>query len=234
MCIQQLTRQLILIKAITLIRRKPDLTVEAFQEYWLRRHVLAIKRLPGIRRYIQNHALAENYEQGTVAYDGIAELWGDDSRSFKSMAASNAYPLVQADEDRFIDRTSLALIFTSETVLQSPAPQAGGVKLMQLLLRRPGLSVEDFQSYWRMQHASLVLSLPGLAGYVQSPARPGGYNQDQKPLYDGLATLWFDSRVMFTQAMASEAYAAIMEDATNFLHPDGPTGLIFAEHIIVG
>ena len=223
-----------MIKAITLIRRKPDLTVEAFQEYWLHRHVPVIKCLPGIRRYVQNHPLPENYDRGTVVYDGIAELWGADSQSFKSMAASDVYPLVQADEERFIDCTSLALIFTSETVLQSPAPQPGGVKFMQLMQRRPGLSVEDFQSYWRMQHAPLVLTLPGLAGYVQSPTRPGGYRENRQPLYDGLATLWFDSRVMLTQAMASESYAAIMADATNFLHPDGQTGLICTEHIIVG
>ena len=71
-----------MIKATTLIRRKGGLTVREFQEYWRHDHIKVIERLPGIRRYVQNHSLPDNYAQGTPVYDGVAELWADDTRAF--------------------------------------------------------------------------------------------------------------------------------------------------------
>ncbi|MBF8269280.1 MAG: hypothetical protein HW386_989 [Gammaproteobacteria bacterium] len=223
-----------MIKAITLIKRNPGLTVREFQEYWRYEHIKVIERLPGIRRYVQNHPFSDNYDRGTPVYDGVAELWADNTRAFKDVAASEAYQYVQADEERFIDRESLALILTSEAVFKVESPQPGGIKYLEFLQRRKGMTVEDFQQYWLTQHGPLVLKLPSLRHYVQSPARPGGYSADHSPACDGLSSMWFDSREDFRQAMDSDSYATIIADRVNFLRHEEIQNLICAEHVIIG
>ncbi|OGT78001.1 MAG: hypothetical protein A3J35_07250 [Gammaproteobacteria bacterium RIFCSPLOWO2_02_FULL_52_10] len=223
-----------MIKAITLIRRKSGLTVREFQEYWRHEHVKAIARLPGIRRYVQNHPLPENYVIGMPVCDGVAELWGEDTRTFRDMASSEAYQRVQADEEQFIDRQSLQLILTSETVLNAGSPQPGGIKFLEFLQRRGGQAVEDFQHYWLAMHGPLVSKLSLLRRYVQSPARPGGYSADYAPAFDALSSMWFDAREDFQLTMESGPYATIIADRINFLRNEDISNLICEEQVIIG
>ena len=37
-----------------------------------------------------------------------------------------------------------------------------------LLKRKPGLSTDDFQAYWRTKHAAVIGTLPGIERYTQS------------------------------------------------------------------
>jgi len=223
-----------LIKAITLIRRKSGLTAREFKEYWRDEHVKVIKRLPGIRRYVQNHPLPENYSSGTPVYDGVAELWGEDTRTFKAMAASEAYQQVQTDEEKFIDRKTLELILTSETVLKDETLRPGGIKFLEFLQRRRGMTVENFQHYWLTRHGPLVSKLSLLRRYVQSPARPGGYSADYAPAFDALSSMWFDAREDFQLTMESGPYATIIADRINFLRNEDISNLICEEQVIIG
>lgn len=223
-----------MIKAVTLIRRKRGMTFLEFQDYWLQRHAVVIRRLPGIRRYVQNHPLPEHYDDRPPPYDGIAELWGDDTRAFRDMAASTAYQRVQADEEQFIDRSRMDLLLTSEIVLRDGAVTDGGVKLIDLLRRGPEWTVAAFQQYWRDQHGPLVLGLPAVRKYVQSPVRPGGYSAEHAPVCDGLSSMWFDSTADWGQTASTPAYAAVVADMANFTAADGHARLICRERLIVG
>ena len=42
------------------------------------------------------------------------------------------------------------------------------VKVVTFLKRKAGMSVEDFQRYWRTRHPEVVVRLPGVRRYVQS------------------------------------------------------------------
>ena len=50
-------------KVITLLKRRPDLSVEAFQEHWRTRQGPLLAKLPGLRRYVQSHALLQGYRK---------------------------------------------------------------------------------------------------------------------------------------------------------------------------
>jgi uncharacterized protein (TIGR02118 family) len=99
------------------LRRKPGMTLEDFQRYWLDVHApLVAERaeLLGIKKYIQVHtADLPEVHAGLQArnggspepYDGVAELWAE---SLESMASDD--PKVQQaaldlleDERNFID-----------------------------------------------------------------------------------------------------------------------------------
>ncbi len=77
-----------MVKVITFIKRKPGMPVEEFQGYWRTRHPEVVTRLPGVRRYVQSHTLLSAYQRGNPAYDGIAEVWADDTAALRAMTQS--------------------------------------------------------------------------------------------------------------------------------------------------
>ena len=101
-----------MIKAIYLIRRRPDLSTEDFHRYWREVHGAIAARIPGMRRYIQCHALDDGAE-----YDGAAEAWFDDMDAVRRAVASPEYAAAREDEGRFIDLDRTTLIFTEEVAV---------------------------------------------------------------------------------------------------------------------
>ena len=98
-----------MVKAIYLIRRKPGMSPADFHRYWREVHGAIAARIPGMRRYVQCHALDEVAE-----YDGAAEAWFDDMDAVRRAVASPEYAAARADEARFIDLDRTTLIFTEE------------------------------------------------------------------------------------------------------------------------
>jgi len=82
-----------MIKSISLLTRRPELSHDAFMRHWIDIHAPLAHALPGLRRYVQNHILDERERADIattpVAVDGIAELWYDDRAA---MDRANASP----------------------------------------------------------------------------------------------------------------------------------------------
>lgn len=111
-----------MIKLIYCIARKPELSVEEFQRYWRETHAPIAARIPGVRRYVQCHALPELYGGPMApAYDGAAEVWFDSHAAFMSAAGSPEVAAARADELHFIDHSRSALFFTEENVVVAGA-----------------------------------------------------------------------------------------------------------------
>ena len=144
------------IKIVYFFKRKPGISVEDFQAHWRTTHAELIAALPGIRRYVQNHTLPSAYRKGEPAFDGVAESWFEDTQVLKALASSPQYAAVLADEPRFIDRASMGSIITEEHVLKDgPVPQ-GGIKTVDLVTRKPPMSIDAFFKYWLEAHGPLV------------------------------------------------------------------------------
>jgi uncharacterized protein (TIGR02118 family) len=223
-----------MLKACTLFKRKPGMALEAFQEYWRTGHAEVVCGLPDIRRYVQSHPLLGGYRKGELIYDGVAEIWVDDTEALRRMSAAPAYRAVQADEEKFIDRASMALLLTEEHVIKDgPVPDGGGLKNIEFVTRQADLPVADFQAYWRGTHGPIAAQIPMIRRYVQSHTKLSGYGREIPPAYDGLAITWFDDIDAMRQSAKTEAFAATMADEPNFL-PGGPVPTIITrEHIIV-
>jgi uncharacterized protein (TIGR02118 family) len=101
-----------MVKAIYLIRRKSGMSTEDFHRYWREVHGAIAARIPGLRRYVQCHAIARDRD-GTE-YDGAAEAWFDDMDAVRRAVASPEYAAAREDEARFIDLERTTLIFTEE------------------------------------------------------------------------------------------------------------------------
>jgi uncharacterized protein (TIGR02118 family) len=223
-----------MVKVLTFIKRKPGLTVEDFQRYWLTRHPAVVTRLPGVRRYVQSHTLPASYRKGEPAWDGIAEVWADDTDALRAMTRSAANADVQADEAQFIDRTTMGLIVTEDHVVVEGAAGPDAVKAIEFLNRRPGASVDEFQQHWRERHGAILATIPGLRRCVLSATRRSAYAAGRTPTYDGATLMWFESPEALRTAAGSPVYAAAVADRAGFLAPGSPPFIMTREHVIVG
>jgi len=222
-----------MLKACTLIRRKSGMSVEDFQRYWRTTHAGIVTRLPGLKRYVQSHALPGGYRKGDLIYDGVAEVWVDDSAALRAMSASAEYTAVAADEANFIDRDSMALLLTDEHVIKDGPVPDDAVKNIEFVPHKRGMDIEAFQHYWRTVHGPIAAEIPVLRRYVQSHTRLAGYKRDPQPAWDGLATTWFDSVDAMRDSARTEAYARTREDEDNFLDTARVGFIITKEHVIV-
>jgi reactive intermediate/imine deaminase/uncharacterized protein (TIGR02118 family) len=96
------------IKSISLLTRKDGLTHEQFMKHWVEIHAPLAHAVPGLRRYVQSHIVAERTRADiptiAVDVDGIAELWYDDRAAMERAMASPEAKTLHADGALFIGR----------------------------------------------------------------------------------------------------------------------------------
>jgi uncharacterized protein (TIGR02118 family) len=105
------------------------------------------------------------------------------------------------------------------------------IKVVTCIKRKPGMSVEDFQAYWRARHPAVVVRLPGVRRYIQSHTRIAGYGKGE-PIYDGIAEVWFEDGKAMHALRGTQELAAVEADEVRFI--DRATTRVIAtdEHVI--
>ena len=223
-----------MIKALTYLKRLPGMPVEDFQKYWREEHPAVVKKLPGLRKYIQSHTRPAIYARSEPVYDGIAEVWFDDSAALKAIQGTPQMNAVQNDETNFIDRTKMGVILTDDHVIKEGKTKPGMAKGIGFIKRKPGMSPADFQQHWKEKHGPIGAALPGLRRYEQSHTRLSAYGRGKDPLWDGVSLLWFDDSKALKQAMQSKEFAIAKADDPNFLAPGDVPFIVTTEYLIVG
>jgi uncharacterized protein (TIGR02118 family) len=99
-----------MVKGIYIFRRLPEYSVEEFQRYWYEVHAEYWRNVPGVRRYVQNHALPEAYERShdptrdrRMTHDGWSEVWFDDLDAFRRALASPEREAAGEDGRKFLE-----------------------------------------------------------------------------------------------------------------------------------
>jgi uncharacterized protein (TIGR02118 family) len=223
-----------MVKVVAFFKRKSGMSVEDFQQYWRTTHADIVKRLPGLRRYVQSHPLLSGYKKGELPYDGLAELWYDNTDALRALADSKELQATQADEQNFIDRSTMGQIFTQEYVIKDGPIPPNGVKNVEFVPHKPGMSIEAFQKHWREIHGPLGASIPVVRRYVQSHTLLSAYKSGKTPVYDGVALTWFDDTQAMRVSATTPEYARTRADEANFLAPVTLPVIITKEHVIVG
>jgi uncharacterized protein (TIGR02118 family) len=208
-----------MVKIVAFFKRKPGIAVEAFDRHWGTRHAELVRRLPGLRRYVQNPTLASGYRRREPIYDGVAEAWFDDGEALRVSGASSEYAAVKADEASFLDGASLGSLITDEVVVVDGPEPMDGVKLIAFLNRRPDLDPGAFRAYWRGTHGPLAGKVPGIERYVQCHVAPGIYRAGREPVYDGVPISWFAGAEQLRASGSTTEYEAVRRDEANFLAP---------------
>lgn len=169
-----------MIRVTFLLRRKAELSLDDFQQYWRESHgplVASVADDLDMLRYVQVHTLGDHDHSRLagprapmeVPYDGVAEVWWRSKQALidatRSTSGRTADATLLADETRFIDLANSAVWFNYEYPQVNPTPEdlvasPGGnvVKLYFPLRHLESLSLEDAQHYWRTHHGPLIRS----------------------------------------------------------------------------
>ena len=98
-----------MLKTVTLLKRRSDLSHEEFRAYWREVHGPLVLRIPGVRGYVQGRPVATRGAEPD--YDGLAEVWYESARSRDDAFGSPEYQAVLDDERNFMGATTGDSIF---------------------------------------------------------------------------------------------------------------------------
>lgn len=212
-----------------LLHKRADLSPAEFRRYWRTSHADAARGLRGLQRYEQNHVVEAaqrgiDYARGPLEYDGISQLWFRDLAAMEAAFEPRAAEALTGDEARFMD--GVHIVAAARTAVIEPPSGAPLLKRMSLLTRTPGTSAADFEASWR-EHADLVRTMPGVAGYVQNVVVGRSLERDGKsgrldaeyadlPI-DGIVELWFADEQALQRAFDSPQGQRTMAHARTFL-----------------
>ena len=222
-----------MVKALSFFKRRAGMPVDEFQAYWRGRHPDVVTKLPGVRRYVQSPTRPAAYRSGEPVYDGIAEVWFQNTAAMHALRGTRELEAVQADEARFIDRSTMGLLITDDHVLKDDPTPAGAAKGVAFARRKPGMTVEAFQQHWREVHGPLGAAVPGLRRYVQSHTRPSAYERGREPAWDGVALIWFDDVAALRVATSTPEWDRVRADEVNFVAAGPVAFIVTTEHVIV-
>lgn len=77
----------LMLKFVVVLYRKPDLPVERFRSILRGEHGALAERLPGLRKYVQNH-VAPDATRNHPGWDAVVELYWDDRASMEAAWAT--------------------------------------------------------------------------------------------------------------------------------------------------
>jgi uncharacterized protein (TIGR02118 family) len=107
-----------MIKVIWIFARKPGLSVEEFSDHWFEVHGKQLgAKLPGMRRYVQNHPFPEAYAKRPMTHDGFSEAWWDDLQSLEKARSSPEWAALSADGQTLFTYP-MAVIVAHETIIK--------------------------------------------------------------------------------------------------------------------
>ena len=108
-------------KMIAFLRRRNDLTPEAFSRHWRERHgPLAVARQPGFWHYVQNH-LVQRLSDASPEWDGFGEIHfrSLEDALTRSYDSEEAQQLIWDDVARFLAYDRSPTLTTHEWVMTS-------------------------------------------------------------------------------------------------------------------
>ena len=87
-------------KLVFVVQLRNDMSREEALRYWREVHGPIASKIPGLRKYVQNHATAA--PEGDLQFGGIAELWFDSSDALQAALASPEWAATIADASNFL------------------------------------------------------------------------------------------------------------------------------------
>ncbi len=96
-----------MIKLVYCIAKKAGLTDDEFFHYWENIHGPVGARIPRLRRLVQSHRLTIGGDKSQQDFDGMAELWFDDTEALLAARQSPEWKASTQDEENLSTTTKL-------------------------------------------------------------------------------------------------------------------------------
>ena len=212
-----------MIKMIFFCRRRDTVTHDDYARMVLDDHVpLALRHHATMQRYTVN--IVDRSPDGEREYDSIGELSFHTLADYEERLYDSAAgeKIIHADVARFMG--SAEAYITTEHInkeLDTPAPlgtRHEAVKMICPILRRDGMSHDEFVEHWLHRHKPLALRHhPGLIRYVANVV--DGKLTEEAPDLDGIAELTFASMRSVKEEMfdSPDGEKVINDDIQKFI-----------------
>jgi len=232
------------VKIVRLVKRRSDLTLAQFKEYWLTEHARHERRaieVGVLERVVASISTGEVAMGGTAPpFDGMVALYFKNLEDARVAFSSPETAAMREDAKHFVDAGRQPQVFADEYLMSekpgAPAclKKSGQLKVVRTVYRRRDLAHDRFKDYWLTHHSKLedqVVETTGVQRIVATFALP----QDKAELdFDGMVELYFgatgDIRAMF----AGPVPAMMRKDEENFVQMDAPAVRLVAEEYVIG
>ena len=96
-----------MIKRVSLVRRKPDLTAEQFWAHYTGPHAAIVQRLPGLRQMVLSRAVGDQVTE----WDAVGELWFDSTAAVKrAFEDEQILAELRADRSLFLGASEVVIV----------------------------------------------------------------------------------------------------------------------------
>lgn len=217
-------------KHIALLVRKQEMSHDEFVDYWQTNHTPIAREIEGVVRY----QTVRPADAEAAEFDGIAELYFDDLDALHDALGSEGsrdYDPAKGkakdareDVDNFLDIERRPRLIGEEFVEkdETDGDTTGLYKHSAFLVRKDGMTHEEFLDHWANEHVPLAREIPGVVRYARVvPTDP------EHAEFDGVAELYFESLDALRAGLGHESSRdydpdhpkakAPREDVDNFL-----------------
>lgn len=103
-----------MIKRLTMWQERPGSDRKEVLRYWKTEHAAFVRRVPGLRRYVQNHCIDDGVE---APYAGLGEVWFDTVEDAQAAARTPEWAAVLEDAATFMDVDRVVAAWAEEHLL---------------------------------------------------------------------------------------------------------------------
>ena len=103
-----------MVKAVAILKRRPDLTFQQFVDHWRNVHADLALQIPGVVKYVQSPALQVPGSRSEPKADGIAEIWFENIETYRAGFKTPQAEALLADERNFLDLDKVIRTFVQE------------------------------------------------------------------------------------------------------------------------
>lgn len=184
-----------MITRVGMAPRAKGLTYTTFQEHWRSEHAGLAGELPGLRSYIQNHAVLDEGRPrlSYPGFDACSEISFDSLAAMDEAFASEHYlGAVTADEHALIDKSRFALLLSERRILLDGDAGDEAVKLLTFLPIDPRSTREALEQVLTGAYPEIVADARPLR-HEQLFEIPGAHVGHPPPVCAAVDILWFES-----------------------------------------
>lgn len=106
------------LRLIEFLTRKDGMSPPDFHAHWEKVHGPLVAKQPQIRRYVQSHTLPSEYAAGQGPdFDGVTEVWFDDTAAMREAVALPLWAEVLEDEENFVPRNTPFILSIDRAVV---------------------------------------------------------------------------------------------------------------------
>lgn len=229
-------------KIIRMVKRRKDLSLAQFKDYWLTRHAELHRKslaMAPVRKVVASFSTGEVALGGVEPqFDAMTSVYFDSLEDLRAAKAGPVGKMMQEDELNFVDHAPISIVAEEFIMSQKPGAdkrlkKEGQLKIIRTVYRRKDLDFQQFKDYWLNNHSKLedrVVRESPTQYIVATFAVP---EVGREPDMDGMVELYYESQEDIRAMFAGPIPQMMRDDEQNFVQMDAPAiRAVTAEYLI--